>query len=158
MSYYPRLITRLRALANTGMTAAQIADQLHAEGFRPPKRHDRFGTQGIQELLRRHGLPRSPGHTGHPPRERLGEHEWRLPDLAAALDMPPVTLHTWLRRGWVHGHRDDTGQRAWILHADPDELAHLRQRRQRPNGYYTRHRFLDNQHNPPSPNEKGTRR
>jgi DNA invertase Pin-like site-specific DNA recombinase len=148
LSYYPQLIARVRQLAEAGMTAPKITEQINAEGFRPPKRRDRFGIQSIQNLLRRQGLLRYPGRTGHPPDERLGEHEWRLPDLAAALDMPQITLHTWLQRGWVHGRRDDTPQRAWILHADPDELTRLRERRQRPNGYYTRHRFLDNQTTP----------
>lgn len=82
---------------------------------------------------------------------QLGEHEWRLPDLAAELDMPQVTLHTWIQRGWVRGHRDHTTRRGWILHADPDELTRLRQLRQRPNGYYTRHRYLDNQTKPRQP-------
>ena len=145
LSYYPALSARVRDLAATGMGMQQIAERINAEGFRPPKRRQRFSAQSINDLLRRQGLLRYPGRTGHPPDEHLGEHEWRLPDLAAALDMPQVTLHTWVHRGWVQGRRDDTPQHAWILHADPDELDRLRERRQRPNGYYTRHRFLDNQ-------------
>jgi hypothetical protein len=145
LSYYPALVARVGALAETGMGMKQIAEQINAEGFRPPKRSQRFSAHSVNDLLRRQGLVRYPGRTGHPPDERLGEHEWRLPDLAAALDMPHVTLHTWIRRGWVHGRRDDTPQQAWILHATPDDLNRLRELRQRPNGYYTRHRFLDNQ-------------
>jgi DNA invertase Pin-like site-specific DNA recombinase len=145
LSYYPALLARVRALAETGMAMKQIAEQVNAEGFRPPKRSQRFSAHSVNDLLRRQGLVRYPGRTGHPPDERLGENEWRLPDLAAALDMPHVTLHTWIRRGWVHGRRDDTPQHAWILHATPDDLNRLRELRQRPNGYYTRHRFLDNQ-------------
>jgi DNA invertase Pin-like site-specific DNA recombinase len=145
LSYYPQLIDRVRQLAGQGMTAKTIAAQINAEGLRPAKRADRFSTQAIQALLRRQGLLQYPGRTGHPPDEQLGEHEWRLPQLAAVLGMPQVTLHTWVQRGWVRGYHDDTPQRAWILHADPEELAQLRQRRQRPNGYYSRHRFLDNQ-------------
>jgi DNA invertase Pin-like site-specific DNA recombinase len=150
LSYYPRLVARVRQLAQQGMTAKRIAEQINAEGFRPPKRHDQFGTQGMQELLRRLGLLRYPGRTGHPSNERLGAHEWRLPELAAQLNMPQVTLHTWLQRGWVQGRRDDTPQRAWILHVTPEQLELLRQRRQRANGYYTRHRFLDHQATPSS--------
>jgi hypothetical protein len=149
LSYYPQLLARTRELAETGMTAKKITDQINAEGFRPPKRRDRFGVQSTHDLLRRQGLRRQPGRSGHPPAEHLGEHEWRLPDLATELDMPQVTLHTWLQRGWVQGHRDDTARRGWILHADPGELTRLRQLRQRPNGYYTRHRYLDNQTTPP---------
>jgi DNA invertase Pin-like site-specific DNA recombinase len=145
LSYYPALVARVRALAETGMGMKQIAQQINAEGFRPPKRSQTFSAQSVNDLLRRQGLLRYPGRTGHPPDEHLGEHEWRLPDLAAALDMPHATLHTWVHRGWVQGRRDDTPQHAWILHADPDDLHRLRELRQRPNGYYIRHRFLDNQ-------------
>jgi hypothetical protein len=145
LSYYPALVARVRELADTGMGMKQIAEQVNAEGFRPPKRRQRFSAQSVNDLLRRQGLLRYPGRTGHAPDERLGEHEWRLPDLAAALDMPQVTLHTWISRGWVHGRRDDTPQHAWILHADQHDLDRLRELRQRPNGYYNRHRFLDNQ-------------
>ena len=76
------------------------------------ERSQTFSAQSVNDLLRRQGLLRYPGRTGHPPDKRLGEHEWRLPDLAAALDMPHATLHTWAHRGWVHGHRDDTPQHA----------------------------------------------
>ena len=152
LSYYPALVARVRALADTGMGMQKIAEQVNTEGFRPPKRSEQFSAQSINDLLRRQGQLRYPGRTGHPPGE-LGEHEWRLPDLAAVLDMPQATLHTWVHRGWVHRRRDDTPQQAWILHADPDELAHLRERRQRPNGYYNRHRFLTNQTTPSNEEE-----
>jgi hypothetical protein len=151
LSYYPQLIERVRQLAATGMTATSIAVQLNTEGFRPPKRSTLFSAGAIQVLMRRLGLRTHPGRCGHRPDEQLAEHLWRLPDLAAVLDMPQVTLHTWVERGWVHGWHDNTAQHGWILHADPDELAKLRQRRQRPNGYYTRRRFLTNQ---PSPTDE----
>lgn len=145
LSYYPQLTARIRQLAEDGMTAKRIAEQINAEGLRPPKRSDTFSADRIQVLMRRLGLRQYPGRSGHAPDERLGEHQWRLPDLAAELDMPQVTLQTWVNRGWVRGWRDDTPQHGWILHADPGTLAELRQRRQRPNGYYTRRRYLNNQ-------------
>ena len=37
LSYYPQLRERARELTGAGMTTAQIAGQLNAEGFRPPK-------------------------------------------------------------------------------------------------------------------------
>jgi hypothetical protein len=155
LSYYPALVARVRALAETGIGMKQIAEQVNAEGFRPPKRSQRFSAQTVNDLLRRQGILRYPGRTGHAPDEHLGEHEWRLPDLAAALDMPHATPHTWVHRGWVHGRRDDTPQRAWILHADPTDLERLRELRQRPNGYYSRHRFLDNQNMTPEEDNDG---
>ncbi len=153
LSYYPQLLDRTRELAEAGMTTKKITERINAERFRPPKRHHRFGIQSMHDLLRRQGLRQQPGRAGHPPDERLGQHEWRLPDLAAELDMPQVTLHTWIQRGWVRGHRDDTARRGWILHADHDELTRLRQLRQRPNGYYTRRRYMDNQ-TAPAPAEE----
>ena len=41
-SDYPRLVERLRACAAEGLSSAAIAERLNAEGFRPPKRADRF--------------------------------------------------------------------------------------------------------------------
>ena len=41
-SDYPRLVERLRALCAERLSAAAIAERLNAEGFRPPKRVDRF--------------------------------------------------------------------------------------------------------------------
>lgn len=149
LSYYPQLVARIRELAETGASAKQIAEQINVDGFQPSKRSTTFSRGAIHGLMRRLGLRQYPGRCGHAPDEQLGEHRWRLPDLAAELDMPQVTLHTWVARGWVHGWHDDTPQRGWILHADPDKLAELRQRRQRPNGYYARHRFLNNQTPPP---------
>jgi DNA invertase Pin-like site-specific DNA recombinase len=143
LSYYPQLMARVWELADAGYGTKQITEQINAEGFRPAKRSDRFGVQTVQDLLRRQGLSHRPGRSGHPSDERLGDHQWRLPALATELDMSQSTLHSWINRGWVRGHRDDTARHAWILHADPDELAVLRERRQRPNGYYTRRRYLD---------------
>jgi len=57
LSYYPQLIERVRELARQQLPAAAIADRLNAEGYRPPKRRDRFGEQGLQQLLRRLGGP-----------------------------------------------------------------------------------------------------
>ena len=39
---YPRLVARLRAWCDEGMSAAEIAERLNEEGFRPPKRAERF--------------------------------------------------------------------------------------------------------------------
>ena len=39
---YPQLVRRLRDLGSEGLGAAKIAERLNAEGFRPPKRAERF--------------------------------------------------------------------------------------------------------------------
>ena len=38
LSYYPQMIERIKHLAGQGLRAAQIAEQLNQEGWRPPKR------------------------------------------------------------------------------------------------------------------------
>ena len=42
LSYFPALLERVTGLAGTGHNSRQIADVLNAEGYRPPKRTDRF--------------------------------------------------------------------------------------------------------------------
>ncbi len=162
LSYYPQLIERVRELARQQLPAAAIADRLNAEGYRPPKRRDRFGEQGLQQLLRRLGGPGADGSGSHPGRpvppdghrqDGLGEDQWWLPDLARLLGMPTVTLFTWVQRGWVTAHQQPQPPRRWIIWADDAEVERLRQRRQRPAGYYTRRRWVEEQaeHAQPAP-------
>jgi hypothetical protein len=80
--------------------------------------------------------------TTRPP---LGEHEWRLADLARAVDMPQITLYTWVARGWVHAHRHPDAPRRWVVHADPAEVERLRALHQVPRGQHLRRSWLANQ-------------
>jgi hypothetical protein len=57
--------------------------------------------------------------------------------------MPTVTLFTWIRRGWVAAHQQEQPPHRWILWADPAEVERLRERHQRPPGYYTRRRWVE---------------
>jgi DNA invertase Pin-like site-specific DNA recombinase len=141
VSYYPELCERVRSLAAAGLSHAAIAEQLNADGFRPPKRREQFNPHGVQEFLRR--LAERPERHGVPRQDGLGEHEWELAELARAIPMPPVTLYNWVRRGWVRGRQEAAHPRRWILWADPAELDGLRERHQRPTGYYTRRRWLE---------------
>jgi hypothetical protein len=146
LSYWPELAARVRALATAGLPAAVIAQQLNAEGYRPPKRHERFGRQGVQDLLHRLGA-HTPQHRPRP-RDGLGTHEWWLVDLAHALGMPPTTLRTWVDRGWVSARQQPQPPRRWVIWADEAELHQLRQRRGRPAGYYTRRRWVPEEPEP----------
>ena len=140
-SYFPQLCERVRTLAAAGRSTVEIAAQLNAEGFRPPKRRERFGPKGVGQLLRRLGL-RAP--RAHPPTSsELGEHEWELATLAQRLGMPPVTLDTWIGRGWVRARQLPQPPRRWLVWADEAEVERLRERRQRPRGYYTRQRWVE---------------
>ncbi len=71
--------------------------------------------------------------------------------------MPDATLYTWIKRGWVTSHREADPPHRWIIKADADDLTHLRERRTRPHGYYTRLRWTDPEPVPPDPTEGGDR-
>jgi DNA invertase Pin-like site-specific DNA recombinase len=145
LSSYPQLLQRVRQLAEQGHRAKAIADRLHAEGFRPAKGRQRIGISAITQLLHQLGYPRAVTRARivPPPGEEPGPHEWWLDDLAAELAMPPITLHTWIRRGWVHARQESRRPHRWIIHADGCQLTELRQRRSRPPGWYTRRRWAD---------------
>src|SRR5215216_3492955 len=145
LSCYPQLIERVRQLAEQGHRAQAIARRLHAEGFRPAKGRQRIGVSAIKQLLHQLGCPRAitRNRVVPPPGEEPGPHEWWLDELAAELAMPPITLHSWLRRGWVSARQESRRPYRWIIHADGDQLAELRQRRSRPPGWYTRRRWAD---------------
>jgi DNA invertase Pin-like site-specific DNA recombinase len=141
LSYYPHLVERVRGLAAAGLSTTAIAARLNAEGYRPPKRHPQFGPQGVRDLLRR--LDGLPNRSSCPRRGDLGPNEWWLPALARTLGMPEVTLYHWLRRGWVRARRQEQPPRRWVLWADTAEVERLRERHQRPPGYYTRRRWRE---------------
>ncbi len=52
--------------------------------------------------------------------------------------MPLATLQGWIRRKWVRARQQEQAPRRWIVWADDAEIARLRERHQRPAGYYTR--------------------
>ena len=137
LSYYPQLCARVRALAQEGLRARAIAEHLNAEGFRPPKRCQRFGKFSVEHLLNRLGVlgKRSRSKTC----EGLGEHEWWLPALAREIGMPMVTLYWWASRGRLRARQQEQPPRRWIIWADAREVERLRERSQRP---YSRRRWL----------------
>jgi hypothetical protein len=109
-------------LRQAGHTAAQIAARLNAEGFYPPKRDGQFTAPVVYQLLKRRALIGN--ERAHD--ELLGAHEWWLTDLARQLQMSHLKLGDWARRGWVHSRKTPI-QGRWILWADSDEVARLRQ-------------------------------
>ena len=141
LSYYPQLCARLRDLAGAGLTAEAIAAQLNTEGYRPPKQREQFGRRGVQELLRdlavRAPRPQPQSRAG------LDAAEWWVAELAQALGMPLATLQGWIRRGWVQARQQAAPPRRWIVWADEAEVQRLRERHQRPAGYYTRRLWVD---------------
>ncbi|MDP9373946.1 MAG: recombinase family protein [Chloroflexota bacterium] len=141
LSYYSQLCARAQVLAGEGLTAEAIAARLNAEGYRPPKRREQFGRQGVQELLRDLGV-RAP-RARLAPRDGLGPEEWWVAELAQRVGMPLATLQGWIRRGWVRARQQEHAPHRWIVWADEAEVARLRQRHQRPAGYHTRRLWVD---------------
>jgi hypothetical protein len=136
LSYYPDLLARVVALQGQGLTCITIAERLNAEGWHPPKRRDTFNAPMVAHLLARQGL-----HTGSPKQRgsanlALAPGEWPLSDLARALDMPAITLFSWIGKGWVRARQvQQAGRTRWLVWADAQECERLRARRTAPRGW-----------------------
>lgn len=149
LSYYQKLISRVRDLAAQGHSTRAIADQLNAEGLRPPKRTTRFGPGQILTLANQHGIRVKARRDRPAALTVLGPHQWSVTNLAGELNIPTATLYNWIYRKWITAHRTPDNQ-YWIVTADPAELDRLRELRDRPPGYYTRQRWT-----PPTPPTPG---
>jgi hypothetical protein len=121
-SDYPRLVERLRALSGARLCAAEIAERLNTEGFRPPRRGKRFTSAIVYRLLARLGLPRREHYGGQ---TGLGPDEFRPVGLARRLGVSRDRIGHWLRSGYLSVRRDEDGHA--IIWADADELKRLRE-------------------------------
>ncbi|GAA3824490.1 hypothetical protein GCM10022403_067410 [Streptomyces coacervatus] len=132
-TYYPQLLERIGQLADQGLRAAAITRRLRDEGFaQAPGRDDRISLRTVQRLLHEDlSLPLQTRYRRGPaPGEEPGPDEWWLRDLAIELSMPTITLYTWVRRGWVRDARKETRPPyRWIVRADDNDIAALRERR-----------------------------
>lgn len=143
LSYYKSLVERLRELRREGLTAKKIAEKLNQEKWRPPKRRATFNQDMVRNLLYRHRIVPAAAPQKPATRSGLRENEWWLPDLAAKLSMPTISLYAWLRRGWAHGRQIDTApRRPWAISADAQELARLWALRQAPKNGWRAHDAL----------------
>jgi hypothetical protein len=124
LSDYPRLVERLRELAGAGLVAAEIAARLNAEGFRPPRRAERFSAGMVQRLA---AFLRIPRRQCYGSQEGLGPGEFRPMTLARQLGMSRDTIRRWLRYGWLSTRLDADGHH--VIWADDDELGRLRELR-----------------------------
>jgi len=130
LSYYAELVKRVKDLRAQGQSARKIAQRLNAEGWRPAKRRTTFTGPMVQELWSRAG-----GSTSSRPRpgtSKRPKDQWLLSELAVELDMPWITLYSWLRRGWVKGWKQKEPPHHWILEADATDLCRLRALRRAP--------------------------
>src|SRR5262249_34542606 len=118
-----RLLERLRQGHAEGFTATQIAAQLNDAGFCMPRSRRGLTRGMVCMLLRRLGLA-----NGRTKAEELGPHEWRMQTLAKKLRIDANKLRRWITFRWLHA-RKARSQRYWIVWADDEELARLRELR-----------------------------
>jgi DNA invertase Pin-like site-specific DNA recombinase len=131
---HARLLNRVDELRKEGLKLAEVAERLNREGFRPPKRSLTFNGGMLARLLAKRE------RSGPRPRavadgQLLGAQEWLLSDLARHLGMPPVTLHRWIRVGWVQARKLPTPGGHWAIWADADELERMARLRTCPRGW-----------------------
>lgn len=135
---YSRLVERLRASCVEKLTAAEIASRLNAEGFRPPKRAERFTRAMVQRLLWHLDLDRREPHGSL---AGLGRDEYRPGSLARRLGISRDTVRRWLRAGWLTTRRDADGHH--VIWADASELRRLRELHRLPRTWATKGRLAE---------------
>jgi excisionase family DNA binding protein len=135
---YPRLAEGLRAWSGEGLSAAEMAERLNAEGFRPPKRVERFHRGMVQRLLWQLGLAHREPHGSL---AGLGRDEYRPSSLARRLGVSRDTVRRWLRVGWLTAWRDADGHH--VIWADASELRRLRELHRLPRTWATKGRLAE---------------
>lgn len=132
LSYFDDLVSRIRELQAQALTRPQIAERLNAEGWRPAKRRLTFNGTMVTDIMAQAGMTKV-----IKPRQSQVEAQapdtWTLQQLARELDMPAITLFTWMRKGLLTARQVDSNRRArWLVHADQAELQRLRELRSKP--------------------------
>lgn len=128
-SHRDLLMKRVVELREAGKTAAQTADVLNAEGFKPLNPRDTFSGNVVEDLLHKLGF-----RTERNDASLLASDEWWVRDLAVEVGMPWQTLREWATNGWAHGRQTNV-EKLWIIWADKDEVQRLRKLRSaRPRG------------------------
>ena len=138
---YQQLLDRIFELHDQKKSSSQIAEQLNADGFRPPKRRSTFNAAMVCQLIWRHRRSdkRSTAIQGH----KLASHEWWFIDLTRHLHLPYPTLYSWVRRGWVHARQLPVNGGRWIIWADADEMGRLKRLRRCPKSWHNLHQAAE---------------
>jgi DNA invertase Pin-like site-specific DNA recombinase len=132
LSRYPELLARLTELHTAGEKPTSIARVLNAEQWQPPKRRATFNAEMVRSLLTRHGMGTGTSRQQLAGQVRRRRHEWTVTELARELEMPPITLYAWLRRGQLQARQVRHGARSvWLVHANAKEITRLRHQRAR---------------------------
>lgn len=131
LSNYEELRARIITLRNEGKLLAEIADVLNQEGWRPPKRTETFNVSMLSAFLR--GLPHANKQQHSQDIEREVD-EWTLTELAAKLEMPPITLYAWLKKGILTARLGATTskRKIWIVRANDEEIIRLKTLKEKP--------------------------
>ena len=117
---YDQLISRVVELRQQGQTIKQIVERLNEEGYHTPRSRKGYTSTSVRKLLSRCELTR--GRIGT---TQLDRHEWWLPDLARAIQVPVETLRSWAVRGAVRA-RQVPPRGLWVVWADGPERRRLR--------------------------------
>lgn len=123
---FDQILGRIRELRQQGWSAKVIAEQMNADGWRPPKRAT-FDTSMVQRLIFRHQLSRrQPIWTSNV--QRKPGAEWTLHEAATRLGIHRQTAYHWVRQGRLPGRVATLGdQRIWLVQMTEAELEQLRQ-------------------------------
>jgi len=114
LEHFDEILSRVIELRNRGLTTRQIADDLNAKGWLPPKKH-MFDALMVQKLLVRNGMGKKrPIWSGNVPRRSTDEVT--LQELCEYLGVHRQTAYGWLRRGQLKGRLAKIGtQRIWLV-------------------------------------------
>ena len=123
---FDQILGTLRELRQQGCSAAVIAEQLNAAGWRPPKRAA-FDASMVQRLIFRHHLSQGrPIWTNNV--QRQDSAEWTLHEAAARLGIHRHTAYQWIRQGRLPGRVTTRGdQRIWLVQMTETELDQFKQ-------------------------------
>jgi len=139
LSCYPQLCDRIRELTAAGRAASEIAAQLDAEGYRPPRAGGRIVVPTVRRLQRQLGVAAPRTHVLG--RAALGPDEWWPAELGQHLGIPKGSLLGWIRRGVVQARQLDEPLRRWVVWADASEQDRLCAYHQRSIGDEMRRRW-----------------
>lgn len=127
LSRWPELKRRLQELKSADLSAQEIADELHHQGFKPAK-GARITAQVVRIWLSRFGL----SSKRKPLAIETADSEWTIPQIIKRFQIPVATLHGWIRRGQVQARQVGGRGGRWIVKATPNELAALINNRKSP--------------------------
>ena len=68
----------------------------------------------------------------------MAKGEWTVNGLARELDMPAITLYSWLRKRWVKASKRKGPHEPWVIRANQQEVERLRELKNAPHHRWPR--------------------